>query len=115
MTTINAVEANYLMSVRRGDVSKVKEYVEKSVVDINLDYQGTTALHLAAQTGNLPITEILLSHGADPHRMDKEGETPLALAAFHDHPSVVTRLFEAGAQISPVNVKGDTAFYSHFF
>ena len=38
---------------------------------------GRTALHIAAETGNLPITKILLQYGANTQATDDFGNTPL--------------------------------------
>ncbi|KAF9038428.1 transcription factor [Panaeolus papilionaceus] len=46
-------------------------------VDMVLDDQGHTALHMAASLGRLQIVDALISHGADIHRGNLLGETPL--------------------------------------
>ncbi|PPQ85577.1 hypothetical protein CVT24_009984, partial [Panaeolus cyanescens] len=46
-------------------------------VDMVLDDQGHTALHMAASLGRLRIVEALIDHGADIHRGNLLGETPL--------------------------------------
>jgi len=51
-------------------------------VDIVLDDQGHTALHVAASLGRLEIVNILISNGADVHRGNFLGETPLIRACI---------------------------------
>jgi len=51
-------------------------------VDITLDDQGHTALHIAASLGRLEIVKILISNGADVHRGNFLGETPLIRACI---------------------------------
>ncbi len=49
-----------------------------------IDYQtnpdGNTALHFAAQNGQLETAEVLLKNGANPNIQNEKGETPLCLA-----------------------------------
>ncbi|KAG5654376.1 hypothetical protein H0H81_003834 [Sphagnurus paluster] len=74
-------------------------------VDIIIDDQGHTALHIAASLARQHIVEALIAHGADIHRGNYLGETPLVRAclatanadqqAFHTlvpilHPSIRT-------------------------
>lgn len=40
------------------------------------DQDGYSALHLAVIAGNLPLTKLLLSHGAPVNMPDHEGHTP---------------------------------------
>lgn len=46
-------------------------------LDIILDDLGHTPLHLAASLGRLDLVKGLLAHGADMHRGNYQGETPL--------------------------------------
>ncbi|KAM6497149.1 transcription factor [Amanita muscaria] len=57
------------------------------VFDINtvLDEQGHTALHLAASLARLKTATALVSHGADVHRGNYFGETPLIRACLATH------------------------------
>ena len=43
-----------------------------------------TPLHEAAAKGKYEICKILLEHGADPHRKNRDGQTPLDLARDND-------------------------------
>ncbi|KAI0050964.1 apses-domain-containing protein [Auriscalpium vulgare] len=51
-------------------------------VDIVLDELGHTALHIAASLGRLKIVEALIASGADIHRGNYNGETPLIRAGL---------------------------------
>ncbi|GAA5954658.1 hypothetical protein JCM21900_006094 [Sporobolomyces salmonicolor] len=46
---------------------------------------GSTALHFAAANGHVPITKLLLSHGANPRTTEKYGLTPEAIALQGGH------------------------------
>ncbi|GBE86449.1 Start control protein [Sparassis crispa] len=54
-------------------------------VDLVLDDQGHTALHLAASLARHGIVDALLSSGADMHRGNYNGETPLIRACLATH------------------------------
>ncbi|KAF9482551.1 transcription factor [Pholiota conissans] len=54
-------------------------------VDTILDDQGHTALHLAASLGRQQTVDMLIKHGADIHRGNFLGETPLIRACLATH------------------------------
>ena len=54
-------------------------------VDAVLDDQGHTALHIAASLGRLQIVNALLLNGADIHRGNYLGESPLIRACLATH------------------------------
>lgn len=56
-------------------------------VDTVLDEKGHTALHLAASMGRLQTLEALIASGADIHRGNHLGETPLIRSCIATHNS----------------------------
>ncbi|THU87994.1 hypothetical protein K435DRAFT_782260 [Dendrothele bispora CBS 962.96] len=56
-------------------------------VDTILDDQGHTALHLASSLSRLSTVQALISHGADIHRGNHLGETPLIRTILATHAS----------------------------
>ena len=56
-------------------------------VDIVLDDQGHTSLHIAASLGRLEIVNVLIANGADVHRGNFLGETPLIRACIATSPA----------------------------
>lgn len=56
-------------------------------VDTVLDDQGHTALHLAASVARLQTVDVLIQSGADMHRGNHLGETPLIRACLATHNS----------------------------
>ncbi|KAI0816968.1 transcription factor [Trametes gibbosa] len=56
-----------------------------SDIDLVLDEQGHTALHLAASTARHTIVTALIAAGADVHRGNYSGETPLMRACLATH------------------------------
>ena len=65
------------------------------------DPQRRTALHWAAARGDEISTATLLSYGADPNAMDKDGMTPVYLAANESRTICVRLLLEQGANPDP--------------
>ncbi|CAL1715041.1 unnamed protein product [Somion occarium] len=57
----------------------------QSDIDLVLDDQGHTALHLAASMARQQIVEALIAHGADVYRGNYNGETPLMRAILATH------------------------------
>ncbi|EIN06003.1 apses-domain-containing protein [Punctularia strigosozonata HHB-11173 SS5] len=54
-------------------------------IDLVLDDQGHTSLHLAASMARQKIVETLIASGADVHRGNYNGETPLIRACLATH------------------------------
>lgn len=77
-------------AVDAGDEARIKELVEKRVVDINLSRRrGYAALHLAAARGDLATVKYLIRFKADTNVLDGSGATPLMWAVFRRHETVV--------------------------
>lgn len=60
---------------------------------------GRTALHQAASNGNVPLVNLLLSHGAHTDSINSTGESPLHFAARFGQVSVLKILIKQGARI----------------
>src|SRR4051812_19757303 len=50
-------------------------------VDAQIDENGYTALHCAAEMGRAEVAKVLLSGGASAHQMNKNDDLPIHLAA----------------------------------
>ncbi|OQS07205.1 hypothetical protein THRCLA_20200 [Thraustotheca clavata] len=53
----------------------------------------------AVQNGHKDIASLLLSNGTNIHEADKDGRTPLSIAAFNGHKGTVSLLLSRGAYI----------------
>ena len=54
---------------------------------------------LSTYHGHAPLSRLLLSHGADPNRLNDRGQSPLAGAVFKNENEIVDMLLEAGADV----------------
>eukprot|EP00741_Cyanophora_paradoxa_P005286 tig00000870_g5125.t1 len=83
-----------------GDVESLRLLIRYSVPVNSADYDGRTALHLAAAEGQLQAVELLLHSGADANAEDERGFRPLDEAARHGQKLVALLLLEHGAELS---------------
>ena len=76
------------------------------------DNEGRTALHWAAEQGNLEITTFLVANKAKLESTELNGETALHRSSAGGHLSVVTYLIDSGANIEASDSKyGQTALH----
>ncbi|TRY84588.1 hypothetical protein DNTS_001326 [Danionella cerebrum] len=97
------------------------EVLLKTGVEINkTDHSQRTALHLAAQKGNVRFMKLLLSRRADWRLKDLEEMTPLHLATRHSSPKALSLLLKhmAPGEVDTQDRNKQTAlhwsaFYNH--
>jgi Ankyrin repeat len=83
-----------LRAVLRADVRRLRGYMEANPAFLNeADENGWTVLHLAARSGNVAVTETLLSGGSNVHLVTLGGQTALDIAtANHGGDSPIAHL-----------------------
>jgi ankyrin repeat protein len=94
-------------------MSKDREAVKallKSGADVNAAQgDGMTALHWAARSGDLELTQMLLYAGANVKATTRlGGYTPLLMAADQGHATVIAALLTGGADPKAANALGTT-------
>ncbi|MBN3313375.1 GLSL Glutaminase, partial [Atractosteus spatula] len=84
---------NVLLAAYRGDVRSLRRYF-LSGADINcIDYDGRSALHVAASEGHTEVIKFLVENaGADFAAHDRWGNTPLQEAVRYNHVHTVQLL-----------------------
>lgn len=115
-----------LDAVRNNEYASVEMMLGSINADIRDPRNGRTALSIAAELGNLPMTELLLSHGAnvnirqyslnkrqgegfDGHPIVMSGRTPLQWAVVEEHVEIVKILLQHRANPNSRNSAGRTA------
>jgi ankyrin repeat protein len=102
----------------RGKVDEVKEILQQKIeVDAidSTDPEKNTALHLAAENGQLNVVRFLLNKGADPMktRQDENGRNAFHLSAGNGHTDIVALILERAKSldINKTGKLGMTALY----
>lgn len=88
--------------IRANDVEGVKAMIaaQPELALRKTITNGTTPLHLAAETGNLPLVEFFVEKGASLTALNFYRETPLHLAAGAGRSNIVTFLLDKGADLN---------------
>ncbi|XP_039989078.1 glutaminase liver isoform, mitochondrial isoform X3 [Xiphias gladius] len=99
---------NVLLAAFKGDVQSLRRYF-LSGVDVNaVDYDGRSALHVAAAEGHTEVICFLLEKaGANPALRDRWGSCPLQEARRHNEDSAVQLLLGAIRPNPPTNLTWD--------
>mmetsp|Transcript_40196 Transcript_40196/g.87692 ORF Transcript_40196/g.87692 Transcript_40196/m.87692 type:complete len:209 (+) Transcript_40196:47-673(+) len=104
-----------MWSVENGSIEQAHLLLLRKQASPNKpNVNGTTPLHVAARSGHLTMTNLLLKNGAscDVHEhMQIGGNTPLHLATENDHLEVMTALLDAGADPSSQNSLGHSPLH----
>jgi uncharacterized protein len=96
-------------AVRAGDAAAVRALLDSAAVDVTAaEPDGTTALHVAVQQGNLELAKGLIARGASVAVETRYGITPLYLAAERGDARIVEALIEAGADVNAATPQGVT-------
>ena len=84
-----------------GNIEQLKLLLRETNVDPSAgDYDGRTALHVAAVQGRNEIVELLLSRGANANAIDRWGRNPLWEAIRNENDHIATLLRSHGAVVS---------------
>ena len=83
--------------IKKGDLMAVRAALDGGV-DVNVSNRFSwTLLMLAAIEGDSPISELLISRGANVEKANSAGETALSLAACGGHLRLIRTLLANGA------------------
>ena len=91
-------------AVERGDIAKVRSWLDEG---LDPEFQGSqigSGLMLAAWQGNIEMMQLFVERGANPRRANRNGEQALQLAAWNNHQDAVKWLLTHGA---PINRDGN--------
>jgi uncharacterized protein len=110
---VNAANSPVADAARRGDIDAVKTLL-KDGADVNAAMgDGMTALHWAAERGDLPLTNVLVYAGANAAAVTRVGQyTPLHIAARTGHTGIVKALLAGSAAVDArTSPSGATALH----
>ena len=77
------------------------------------DLDGSTALHLAVQTGCKEVALVLIQYGADVNCQNKSLQTPVYLAAVGGHQEVLKMLISQGGNVNAKDSQQKTALHRY--
>ncbi|XP_029698125.1 glutaminase liver isoform, mitochondrial isoform X1 [Takifugu rubripes] len=84
---------NVLLAAFKGDVQALRRYFLSGVDVKAVDYDGRTALHVAAAEGHAEVIRFLLENvGANPALKDRWGSSPLQEARRHNREAAIQLL-----------------------
>lgn len=84
-------------AVRSDDAAEIRRQLHSVAADTP-GADGATMLMTAIAQGKLDSTRALLDGGADPNRAGPDGNTPVHLAAFADHPDLLRAVLAHGGK-----------------
>jgi hypothetical protein len=88
MLLLPHVKIPLVLAAYQGDIKIVRELL-KNKVDINQAGKGLCALAVAVINDNVPLVEVLLEYGANPHHAyPDDAETPFSLAINDDNAAI---------------------------
>ncbi|PIN04889.1 Myotrophin [Handroanthus impetiginosus] len=87
---------------------QLQEENEDSFVDEVFD--GCSLLHLACQTADMGMVELLLQHGANVNAFDSRGQTPLHHSIMRGRNGIAKLLLQRGANPEVVDKEGRSPF-----
>ncbi|KAL6099217.1 tex14 [Pungitius sinensis] len=92
------------------NITKLEKLLNNGV-DVNcVNHLGQTPLFCAALSGQAKVTELLLSHGADPNHRCEDRSTPVHAGVLCCNPAVVSSLLVAGGDLRLHDLEGRTPF-----
>ncbi|XP_007935844.1 2-5A-dependent ribonuclease [Orycteropus afer afer] len=104
------VQGQLIPAIRKGDVERVQQLLERGA-DVNFQgKEGWTPLHNAVQICREDIVNLLLRYGADPCMRKKNGATPFILAGIVGDVSLLRLFLSKGSDVNECDVNGFTAF-----
>jgi serine/threonine-protein phosphatase 6 regulatory ankyrin repeat subunit B len=108
-TAANPPADDLISAANKGDLPRVKAFLDAKA-DVNArQANGSTALMLAALGGHQEVVRALLDAKADVNAHQNAGITALCMASINGHQEVARALIAAGANVNAKADKGVTA------
>lgn len=97
-----------IVAVLSGDLRLLADLIMSDGNPDATDGSGKTALHHAADGGDVEAARLLLGLGADPNRRDRAGRTPLHYAVLSARDELSDLLVTCGARLDAMDAHGFT-------
>ena len=89
-----------------GDLKQVRQLISSGIDPNNSDYDGRTALHLAAGGNHLEVVkELVLRWGVKPNPIDRWGATPEAEAKSNGYTEIAEWLIQHQSSVTKSSIK----------
>ena len=98
------------IAVANSDMNDINHLLKDKKTDVNEIFIGASALHFAAEKGDLMTMKLLVDSGANIDLQDSSGRTPLMVAAKKQNLNAAKLLLDKRANIQLRDQKGATAF-----
>jgi len=90
----NEIFPTYKQSDKDRLMNKYKRHIEEGKCVDSLDNFRKTPLTNACRLGHTECVRMLLDHGCDPNRMDKDGHSPLMWACHYYHIKIIKSVLD---------------------
>ena len=107
-------DARVSQAIREGNISYVKEYIAKyKVIDLPLtnDDYNNRMIHIASESSNIDILNMLIALKANLNIKNKINETPIHFAVRSKNIDNIDTLLSQGVDMSLSNIKGETPMF----
>lgn len=101
-------ETPLLQAIAQQDFEAAKRLIATGANVKSKETDGTTALHVAVETGSLEIARMLLDAGADVNAKTKAKQTPLLMVDEDAGADLVRLLIARGANVNQQDDEGET-------
>jgi len=99
----------FLKEVRAGNRDHVELFIKAGMDSNTADKDGSSALMVASEKGDLPMAELLLENGADVNAKNVDGYTALMYAAYKGNIHIAELLIKHNADVNARDNDGWTA------
>ena len=89
-----------------GDTHKLTQLLDKGLSLHSINEEGTTALHICAEHGHVPVVRLLCERNADVDAVNKALSSPLHVAVVNGHYDVVVYLLKQRASLDHADIGG---------
>ncbi len=90
------------------DIEKIKFLLKEGANPNHVNNEGITPVHESAKRSNVDLMILLIEHGGEVSMPDKEGKTPLHIAAqYSSNPGIIKFLLLNGSDINKKTKYGD--------